>query len=232
MLGKKNKDNEAPGLPDETLKDKSKSNVVGFAIFVFALLLIIGLELYSVITLSSQNKTIKASDGAGEKGKEILMNMAKVGKKVNLAEYDYAKSLETIMNPQNFQDFKNSITPMAAKFNVNINSISDGEITNVGKKFKIYRLKYEVLSEYQNYVSFRKEIAKTPFKINFEQELIKRDTPKSKKILITGTVTAYIMEKKDKELKKLATSIKKIEREKEKEKKKKEKKLKKEDKKN
>ena len=232
MLGKKNKDNEAPGLPDETLKDKSKSNVVGFAIFVFALLLIIGLELYSVITLSSQNKTIKASDGADEKGKEILMNMAKVGKKVNLAEYDYAKSLETIMNPQNFQDFKNSITPMAAKFNVNINSISDGEITNVGKKFKIYRLKYEVLSEYKNYVSFRKEIAKTPFKINFEQELIKRDAPKSNKILITGTVTAYIMEKKDKELKKLATSIKKIEREKEKEKKKKEKKLKKDDKKN
>lgn len=227
MLGKKNKDNESPGLPDETLKDKSKSNVVGFGIFIFAFLLVIGLEVYSVITLSSQKKIISQSSGASEKSKEIMLNMAKVGKKVSLAEYDYAKSLDTIMTPQNFQDFKNSITPMAAQFNVTINSISDGEITKVGKKFEIYRIKFEVVSEYQNYVLFRKDIAKTPFKINFEQETIKRNKPKSKEILIKGTVSAYVMEKKEKELKKLSGSIKKVEKDMEREKKRKEKKLKK-----
>ena len=225
MLGKKNKDNDTPpGTPDETLSDKSNFIIVGFGILVFSILLILGLQIYLGITVSSQNKKIAITSNAEDKGKTITLQIAKVGKDNSQAEYDYAKELETFMGNQEFQVFKNSISTIGGEFSVNIDKLEDDKIIYLGKKFQINRIKYETTSSYKNYTLFRKKLIETPFKINFEEEVIKREHPLSKNIVATGIIGAYVAPDKEKELKKLASSVKKIEKKLEKEKKKKEKK--------
>ena len=225
MLGKKNKDNDTPpGTPDETLSDKSNFIIVGFGILVFSILLILGLQIYLGITVSSQNKKIAITSNAEDKGKTITLQIAKVGKDNSQAEYDYAKELETFMSNQEFQVFKNSISTISGEFSVNIDKLEDDKIIYLGKKFQINRIKYETTSSYKNYTLFRKKLIETPFKINFEEEVIKREHPLSKNIVATGIIGAYVAPDKEKELKKLASSVKKIEKKLEREKKKKEKK--------
>lgn len=225
MLGKKNKDNDTPpGTADETLSDKSNFIIVGFGILVFSILLILGLQIYLGITVSSQNKKIQVSSGAEGKGQKITLEIAKIGQNNSQAEYDYAKELETFMDNQEFQVFKNSISTIGGEFNVNIDKLEDDQIILLGKKFQINRILFETTSSYKNYTLFRKKLVETPFKINFEEEVIMREHPLSKNIVATGIIGAYVAPNKEKELKKLATSVKKIEKKLEKEKKKKEKK--------
>lgn len=225
MLGKKNKDNDTPpGTADETLSDKSNFIIVGFGILVFSILLILGLQIYLGITVSSQNKKIQVSSGAEGKGQKITLEIAKIGQNNSQAEYDYAKELETFMDNQEFQVFKNSISTIGGEFNVNIDKLEDDQIIFLGKKFQINRILFETTSSYKNYTLFRKKLVETPFKINFEEEVIMREHPLSKNIVATGIIGAYVAPNKEKELKKLATSVKKIEKKLEKEKKKKEKK--------
>lgn len=225
MLGKKNKDNDTPpGTADETLSDKSNFIIVGFGILVFSILLILGLQIYLGITVSSQNKKIQVSSSAEGKGQKITLEIAKIGQNNSQAEYDYAKELETFMDNQEFQVFKNSISTIGGEFNVNIDKLEDDQIILLGKKFQINRILFETTSSYKNYTLFRKKLVETPFKINFEEEVIMREHPLSKNIVATGIIGAYVAPNKEKELKKLATSVKKIEKKLEKEKKKKEKK--------
>lgn len=225
MLGKKNKDNDTPpGTADETLSDKSNFIIVGFGILVFSILLILGLQIYLGITVSSQNKKIQVSSSAEGKGQKITLEIAKIGQNNSQAEYDYAKELETFMDNQEFQVFKNSISTIGGEFNVNIDKLEDDQIIFLGKKFQINRILFETTSSYKNYTLFRKKLVETPFKINFEEEVIMREHPLSKNIVATGIIGAYVAPNKEKELKKLATSVKKIEKKLEKEKKKKEKK--------
>lgn len=225
MLGKKNKDNDTPpGTADETLSDKSNFIIVGFGILVFSILLILGLQIYLGITVSSQNKKIQVSSSAEGKGQKITLEIAKIGQNNSQAEYDYAKELETFMDNQEFQVFKNSISTIGGEFNVNIDKLEDDQIIFLGKKFQINRILFETTSSYKNYTLFRKKLVETPFKINFEEEIIMREHPLSKNIVATGIIGAYVAPNKEKELKKLATSVKKIEKKLEKEKKKKEKK--------
>ena len=225
MLGKKNKDNETPpGTADETLSDKSNFIIVGFGILVFSILLILGLQIYLGITVSSQNKKIQASSSAEGKGQKITLEIAKIGQNNSQAEYDYAKELETFMDNQEFQVFKNSISTIGGEFNVNIDKLEDEKIIFLGKKFQINRILFETTSSYKNYTLFRKKLIETPFKINFEEEVIKREHPLSKNIVATGIIGAYVAPDKEKELKKLASSVKKIEKKLKREKKKKEKK--------
>lgn len=224
MLGKKNKDNDAPpGVPDETLSDKSNFIIVGFGVLIFSVILILGLQIYLGLTISSQNKKIEVTSNAEGKGKTITLQIAKVGKDNSQAEYDYAKELETFMGNQEFQVFKNSISTIGGEFSVNIDKLEDDKIVYLGKKYQINRIKYETTSSYKNYTMFRKKLIETPFKINFEEEIIKREHPLSKNIVATGIIGAYVAPDKEKQLKKLAPSVKRIEKKLEIEKKKKEK---------
>ena len=94
----------------------------------------------------------------------------------------------------------------------------------IGKKFQINKIVFETTSSYKNYTLFRKKLIETPFKINFEEEIIQREHPLSKNIVASGVIGAYVAPDKEKDLKKLEPSIKKVEKKLEREKKKKEKK--------
>lgn len=224
MFGKKkDKDQDAPGMPDETLQDKSKFIVLGFGIFCFGIILTLGLEIYTGIKLSNQNSVIGKTGNLGEENKKILVQMGIKGKESAKEEYFFAKELKRLMSPQEFQDFKNSISPMASKFAVNIDQLKDGKTSGVGKKYQINRIEYLLSSTYPNYVEFRKELSKTPFKINFENEIIQRERATSNIIVVEGTVYAYVADKKEKTLLKLKPSIDKHQKVVDKENKKKEK---------
>jgi len=208
MFGKKkDKDQDTPGLPDETLQDKSKFIVLGFGIFCFSVILVLGLEIYTGIKLSSQNKVIGKTGNLNEETKKILQQMSIKGKESRKQEYFFAKELEKLMSPQEFQDFKNSISPIASKYAVSVDELKEGKISGVGKNYQINRIEYLVSSTYANYVEFRKELSNTSFKINFEKEIIKRERATNNIILVEGTVYAYVADKKEKTLKKLKPSI-------------------------
>lgn len=198
MFGsKKNKSNSSP---DETLKDNSKKIVIGVSVLVATIIIVLILEIYTITVKGSQNKKIRIGKGAEERSKTIMLEMAKIGKETKDLEFKYYKALETIMSPMEFQNFKNSISGIANENNVKINSINEGKVQDV-RGYKMNTINLNLLSGYNDYVNFKKNIAETPFRINFDKETIIRENPTSSKIKITAVISALVFEKKDKLLK-------------------------------
>ena len=198
MFGsKKNKSNSSL---DETLKDNSKKIVIGVSVLVATIIIVLILEIYTVTVKGSQNKKIRIGKGAEERSKTIMLEMAKIGKETKDLEFKYYKALETIMSPMEFQNFKNSISGIANENKVKINSINEGKVQDV-RGYKMNTINLDLLSGYNDYVNFKKNIAETPFRINFDKETIIRENPTSSKIKITAVISALVFEKKDKLLK-------------------------------
>ena len=198
MFGsKKNKSNS---FPDETLKDNSKKIVIGVSVLVATIIIVLILEIYTITVKGSQNKKIRIGKGAEERSKTIMLEMAKIGKETKDLEFKYYKALETIMSPMEFQNFKNSISGIANENKVKINSINEGKVQDV-RGYKMNTINLDLLSGYNDYVNFKKNIAETPFRINFDKETIIRENPTSSKIKITAVISALVFEKKDKLLK-------------------------------
>lgn len=189
--------NKSNSVQDETLKDHSKKIVIGVSVLIFSIILILALEVYTISLKGSQARQIRIGKSAEEKSKTIMTQMAKIGKETKDLEYKYIKSLETIMSPMEFQSFKNSISGLASDNNVFITTINEGKTQKV-RDYKMYSINLELLSGYTNYVNFKKDISKTPFRINFEKETIIRETPSSSKIKVNAIISAIIFEKKDK----------------------------------
>ena len=103
MFGSKKKTNS---IQDETLNDNSKKIVTGVFVLIFTIILILILEVYTFSLKGSQAKKIATGQNAENKSKTILNQMGKIGKEVQELEYEYIKSLETIMSPMEFQNFK------------------------------------------------------------------------------------------------------------------------------
>jgi len=194
---KKNKSNSSQ---DETLKDNSKKIVIGVSVLVATIIIVLILEIYTVTVKGSQNKKIRIGKGAEERSKTIMLEMAKIGKETKDLEFKYYKALETIMSPMEFQNFKNSISGIANENKVKINSINEGKVQDV-RGYKMNTINLDLLSGYNNYVNFKKNIAETPFRINFDKETIIRENPTSSKIKISAVISALVFEKKDKLLK-------------------------------
>jgi len=194
---KKNKSNSSL---DETLKDNSKKIVIGVSVLVATIIIVLILEIYTVTVKGSQNKKIRIGKGAEERSKTIMLEMAKIGKETKDLEFKYYKALETIMSPMEFQNFKNSISGIANENKVKINSINEGKVQDV-RGYKMNTINLDLLSGYNDYVNFKKNIAETPFRINFDKETIIRENPTSSKIKITAVISALVFEKKDKLLK-------------------------------
>ena len=198
MFGsKKNKSNSSQ---DETLKDNSKKIVIGVSVLVATIIIVLILEIYTVTVKGSQNKKIRIGKGAEERSKTIMLEMAKIGKETKDLEFKYYKALETIMSPMEFQNFKNSISGIANENKVKINSINEGKVQDV-RGYKMNTINLDLLSGYNDYVNFKKNIAETPFRINFDKETIIRENPTSSKIKISAVISALVFEKKDKLLK-------------------------------
>ena len=198
MFGsKKNKSNSSP---DETLKDNSKKIVIGVSVLVATIIIVLILEIYTITVKGSQNKKIRIGKGAEERSKTIMLEMAKIGKETKDLEFKYYKALETIMSPMEFQNFKNSISGIANENKVKINSINEGKVQDV-RGYKMNTINLNLLSGYNDYVNFKKNIAETPFRINFDKETIIRENSTSSKIKITAIISALVFEKKDKLLK-------------------------------
>ena len=192
--------NKSNSVQDETLKDHSKKIVIGVSVLIFSIILILALEVYTISLKGSQAKQIRIGKSAEEKSKTIMTQMAKIGKETKDLEYKYIKSLETIMSPMEFQNFKNSISGIANENKVKINSINEGKVQDV-RGYKMNTINLDLLSGYNDYVNFKKNIAETPFRINFDKETIIRENPTSSKIKITAVISALVFEKKDKLLK-------------------------------
>ena len=198
MFGsKKNKSNSSP---DETLKDNSKKIVIGVSVLVATIIIVLILEIYTITVKGSQNKKIRIGKGAEERSKTIMLEMAKIGKETKDLEFKYYKALETIMSPMEFQNFKNSISGIASENKVEINSINEGKVQDV-RGYKMNTINLNLLSGYNDYVNFKKNIAETPFRINFDKETIIRENSTSSKIKITAVISVLVFEKKDKLLK-------------------------------
>ena len=56
------------------------------------------------------------------------------------------KEVTKFMSPTEFQNFKNSITSIASQFNVQINSLNEGDPVRLGKKFTLNFIEYQFLS--------------------------------------------------------------------------------------
>ena len=132
--------NKSKSIEDESIKDKSKFVVVGFTIMILSLLILIGSEIFTSIKLSSQNKLISSSNNIQSQSDNLVLEMAKTGKKLQEEEYEYIKEVTKFMSPTEFQNFKNSITSVASQFNVQINSLNEGDPVRFRKKIysKLY----------------------------------------------------------------------------------------------
>ena len=196
MLGlSSNKNKPSKAVEDESIRDKSKFVVVGFVLMILSLFVLVGSEIFTSISLSKQKETLEGS-GDVQEADNIVLEMAKVGKQVNEAEYKYIEEIMKFMSPTEFQNFKNSISGVANQFNVQINSLNEGKSKSLGDKFYIAYIDYQFLSTYDNLVFLKDKIAETKFKVNIEKEKISRENSKSNRILAQGTIGVYVFKDK------------------------------------
>jgi len=198
MLGlSSNKNKPAKAVEDESIRDKSKFVVVGFVLMVLSLFFLVGGEIYTSVSLSKQKEILEGSGDVQEEADNIVLEMAKLGKQVNDAEYKYIEEIMKFMSPTEFQNFKNSISGLANQFSVQINSLNEGKSKSLGDKFYIAYIDYQFLSSYDNLVFLKDKIAETKFKVNIEKEKISRENSKSNRILAQGTIGVYVFKDKD-----------------------------------
>ena len=203
-------------VEDESMRDKSKFVVVGFTVMIISLFALIGGEIYTSLQLSKQAKLIAGSGGIKEQSENIVIEMAKSGKEVNKSTYEYIKEISKFMSPTEFQNFKNSISGMATKFNVQINSLNEGEAENLGQIYAINYVEYQFLSTFENLTFLKKEIAESNFKINIVEENIVRENPTSDKVIAEGKIGVYVFPGKERFLKDKAGIIEMFKKEEEK----------------
>ena len=165
--------NKSKSVEDESIKDKSKFVVVGFTIMILAFVFLVGSEIFTSMKLSSQNKLISSSNKIQSKSDKLVLEMAQTGKKLQEEEYEYIKEVTKFMSPTEFQNFKNSITSVASQFNVQINSLNEGDPVMLGKKFTLNFIEYQFLSTYENLTFLKNKLSETNFKINIIQENIR-----------------------------------------------------------
>ena len=205
-------------VEDESMKDKSKFVVVGFTLMIISILLLVIGEIFTTIKLSDQAKQIAGSGSIKKQSDEIVIEMAKFGKDVNLSEYEYVKEIMKFMSPTEFQNFKNSISGLATQFNVQVNSLNEVKGTKLGKIYLINYVDYQFLSSFENLTFLKNKISETDYKINILQETITRERPVSDKIIATGRIAAYVFPGKEKLLEDKAKIIEQFEKEKKEEK--------------
>ena len=203
-------------VEDESMRDKSKFVVVGFTVMIISLIALVGGEIYTSLQLSKQAKLIAGSGGIKKQSEDIVIEMAKSGKEVNRSTYEYIKEVSKFMSPTEFQNFKNSISGMATKFNVQINSLNEGDAENLGKTYAINYVEYQFLSTFENLTFLKKEIAELEFKINIVEENIVRENPNSDKIIAEGKIGVYVFPGKERLLKDKAGIIEMFKKEEEK----------------
>jgi|TARA_B110000285_G_scaffold50479_1_gene57349 Tfp pilus assembly protein PilO len=192
-LGKKENNNFSK---DATLVDQSKKITLGVAILILAIIIILGLEVYTSSKLSSQKNSISMGENSKNQSNEIMLRLGAIGSQSKQAEYKYLKYLSNVMSPTDFQNFKNSISGIATKNNVMINFLTEGKPVNL-KTYQINSVNYEAISKYTNYINFKKDISNIEFKFNFEEEAIVRENPSSSNIKINGIISAIVFDKKE-----------------------------------
>ena len=202
-------------IEDESMKDKSKFVVVGFTVMIISFIALVVGEIYTSLQLSKQAKLIAGSGGIKEESENIVMEMAKSGKEVNRSTYEYIKETSKFMSPTEFQNFKNSISGLATKFNVQINSLNEGKAENLGKIYAINYVEYQFLSTFENLTFLKKEIAESNFKINIVEESIVRENPTSDKVIANGKIGVYVFPGKERLLKDKAGIIEMFKKEEE-----------------
>lgn len=205
--------NKTKAVEDESIRDKSKFVVVGFTLMVVSFFALVGGEIFTSIKLSEQKRLIASTGDIEKKSNEIMLNMAKVGKEVNKADYDYAKEIMKFMSPNEFQSFKNSISGIASQFNVQINSLNEGKSEQLGKEYALYFIEYQFLSTFENLTFMKNKIAENEFKINIIEENVRRENPKSNKVIAEGKIGVYVFPDKKNFLEKKAKIIEQFEKE-------------------
>ena len=208
--------NKSKSVEDESIKDKSKFVVVGFTVMVLSLVILIGSEIFTTVKLSNQNKLISSSNNIQAESDNLILKMSKTGKELQKEEYLYIQEVSNFMSPTEFQNFKNSITSIASQFNVQINSLNEGEPVRLGKKFMLNFIEYQFLSTYENLTFFKNKLSENEFKINIIQENIIRENPKSEKVITSGRIGVYVFPGKEKLLKDKAKIIEQFKKEEEK----------------
>ena len=214
LSGSKNK---SKTVEDESIRDKSKFVVVGFVVMVIALIGFIVGEIYTSLKLSEQNKLLSSSGNIQQQTDDIVIEIAKLGKDVNSAEYSYIQEIMKFMSPTEFQNYKNSISGMANQFNVQINSLNESESLKLGKLYAINYIEYQFLSTFENLTFLKNKLSETKFKINIVNETIKRENPNSNKIIAQGRIGVYVFPGKEKLLKEKKSIIEQFEKQKNKE---------------
>ena len=208
--------NKSKIVEDESIRDKSKFVVVGFTVMVLSFLVFVISEIYTSLQLSKQSNLISGTASIQEESDAIVLEMAKVGKEVNRAEYNYAKEIMKFMSPTEFQNFKNSISGMASEFNVQINSLNEVDGDRLGKVYAVNYIEYQFLSTFENLTFLKNKIAETNFKLNIIEETVKRENPNSNKVIAEGKIGVYVFPGKEKLLKNKAKIIEKFQKEEEK----------------
>ena len=205
--------NKNKAVEDESIRDKSKFVVVGFTLMIVSFFALVAGEIFTSIKLSEQKRLIASTGDIEKKSNEIVLNMAKVGKEVNKADYEYAKEIMKFMSPNEFQSFKNSISGIASQFNVQINSLNEGKSEQLGKEYALYFIEYQFLSTFENLTFMKNKIAESDFKINIIEENVKRENPKSNKVIAEGKIGVYVFPDKKNFLEKKAKIIEQFEKE-------------------
>ena len=208
--------NKSKSVEDESIKDKSKFVVVGFTVMIVSFLTLVVSEIYTSLQLSKQSSLIAGTASVQEESDAIVLEMAKVGKEVNRAEYNYAKEIMKFMSPTEFQNFKNSISGMANQFNVQINSLNEVDGDPLGKVYAINYIEYQFLSTFENLTFLKNKIAETKFKVNILEENIRRENPDSNRVIAEGKIGVYVFPGQEKLLKDKAKIIEKFQKEEEK----------------
>jgi hypothetical protein len=199
MFGSKKKNDS--GIQSETTVDNSNQIIIGVAVLFMSILLILIIKIYTASSISSQERIISQGKQAEKKSQSILIELGKIGKKSKEAEYRYLKELKKIMSPEELQKFKNSITGIASKNKVIINSIFEGKQIPAAE-YTIFAINFEAISTFTNYVNFKKDLSKNAFKIYFEQETIARETPSSTNIKVNAVINVVVLKNKNQLLEK------------------------------
>lgn len=193
MFGSKKKNDSE--IQSEITVDNSNKIIIGVAVLFMSILLILIIKIYTASSISSQERIISQGKQAEKKSQSILIELGKIGKKSKEAEYRYLKELKKIMSPEELQKFKNSITGIASKNKVIINSIFEGKQIPAAE-YTIFSINFEAISTFTNYVNFKKDLSKNAFKIYFEQETIARETPSSTNIKVNAVINAVVLKNK------------------------------------
>ena len=181
---------------DEVVGNYKKKYTIAVVFLVVVTLIAIGSEVFTTKYVSDQKTKINRSITNSKRISQMQSEIENLITKRQKNEADYIKTLNKVMSEKELEIFKSSLFQIASKYKVNLSVKKDETIREV-TDYKETKFTFETLSTYDSYKRFKEQIANLNYFINFEKEVVKRESESSNQIKVSGEIHVIVFSKKE-----------------------------------